>query len=358
MCLAVSAAFGQGQKPALFIGDQAPALTIDKWVKGDPINQLGHGQVSVVEFWATWCGPCKQSIPHLTELAKKYGSKVNFIGVDSFERIPSESDCFTKVGKFVTDFGDKMDYHVAMDGTANQTANDWMKAAQQPGIPTAFVVDKDGKIAWIGHPMVGLDETLQQVLAGTFDEKAEADKELKAIAEQQAQSAKQEKIFGPITTALKNKDYKGAVAAADNAIKSDPSTKMMLEMNEPAWMVHYDEPGAINLSKKLADGDFKDNAQALNSLAWAMVQNDSAFKHPDYALAVQIAEKAVKLSKGDPDIVDTLALSYYRAGRTKDAIATEQKAIDAAGKLPNFDAATLKQMKDQLAMYQKPISSR
>ena len=70
----------------LKVGDAAPQLKVAKWVKGTPITNLKDGKIHVVEFWATWCGPCRVSIPHLTELAAKYKGKVDFVGVDSFEQ--------------------------------------------------------------------------------------------------------------------------------------------------------------------------------------------------------------------------------------------------------------------------------
>src|SRR5687767_8058847 len=53
-------------------GDSAPKLSVDKWVKGEPVKEFEKGKVYVVEFWATWCGPCITSIPHVTKLQAKY----------------------------------------------------------------------------------------------------------------------------------------------------------------------------------------------------------------------------------------------------------------------------------------------
>src|SRR5262249_17044980 len=76
-------------QPPITIGSPAPALKIAKWFKGTPVDTFKEGQVYVVEFWATWCGPCKTSIPHITELAKKDAGKATFIGVSVFEH-PTE----------------------------------------------------------------------------------------------------------------------------------------------------------------------------------------------------------------------------------------------------------------------------
>jgi len=154
------------------IGDKAKALNISEWVKGQQVDVTDGKNVYVVEFWATWCPPCRKSIPHLTELQKEYKDKnVVFVGV-------STEDLKT-VQPFVEKQGDDMNYTVAVDD-ANKTSKNYMTAFDQHGIPTAFIVNKDGRIAWVGHPM-SLDEVIGKVVDGTYDlEKAIKEDELRA----------------------------------------------------------------------------------------------------------------------------------------------------------------------------------
>lgn len=149
--------------PVIFPGAKAPALKVHAWLKGTPVKELKKGEIHVIEFWATWCGPCIQAIPHLTELSKKYSGKVKFTGVSVWEN-PWDQ---TKTQKFVDDMGAKMDYNVAIDSQDGVVAASWLQAAEQNGIPATFIV-KDGIVQWVGHPM-NLDGPLAQITAGTFD---------------------------------------------------------------------------------------------------------------------------------------------------------------------------------------------
>ena len=142
------------------IGDKAKPLEIAEWVKGKKDVDVTDGKsVYVVEFWATWCGPCRTTIPHLTELQKEYSDKVVFVGVSKEKA--------EKVKPFVEEQWNKMDYTVALDKEGQCNLN-YMKAYDQTGIPCAFIIDKKGRVAWVGHPMA-IDEPLKQVVEGTYD---------------------------------------------------------------------------------------------------------------------------------------------------------------------------------------------
>lgn len=146
----------------LVVGAQAPEFKPDTWIKGVPVESFEPGKVYVVEFWATWCPPCRESIPHLTQLQNKHKDDVTIIGMASHERKGKSGtdDRQQKVASFVKDQGDKMNYTVAFEADG-QISKLWWEAAEQEGIPAAFIVGGNGKIAWIGNP---LDETMEKKL--------------------------------------------------------------------------------------------------------------------------------------------------------------------------------------------------
>jgi len=117
------------------IGVQAPPLQIDLWITSPPPDL--NGRVYVLEFWATWCPPCRQSIPHMIELTNKHKGTVSFIAIST----DSSSE---PVRKMVQDMD--INYYVGMDNGLSQKYS-------ITGVPSAFVIGRDGRIAWKGHPM-------------------------------------------------------------------------------------------------------------------------------------------------------------------------------------------------------------
>jgi len=322
----MGAALAQDEKVTLKVGDKAPPLAVAKWLKGTPTKTFKPGQVYVVEFWATWCGPCKVSIPHLTELQKKYGDKVSFNGISVWEeQNPTDEKYIEKVQAFVTEWGDKMAYNVAADGMAGTMAKTWMQAAGQGGIPAAFVINQEGKIAWIGHPMSDMDKVLDEVIAGKFDiaaAQAKADKEAKEAAEMA-------EIVKPLEAALAVGDPNAILVEVDKILAKKPDMEPMV--GPLKFQMLFDAQRDKELyayAEKAAAGYAKDNAQLLNQMAWTIIENaENKLAKPNYGLAVKIAEGAVKLEPNDPAILDTLAFGYFKMGNVKKAIEVQTKAV-------------------------------
>jgi len=129
---------------SLNVGDPAPTKLPSAYIKGTKVSAFDPKKAYIVEFWATWCGPCKESIPHLTELqANLKDSGLTVIGV----HVPNGADT---ADAFVKQMGKKMDYTVAKDPKGD-VEKAWLAAAGQNGIPCSFVI-VGGKVAFIGHP--------------------------------------------------------------------------------------------------------------------------------------------------------------------------------------------------------------
>jgi len=305
--------------PSLVVGDKAPPLKIARWVKGQSVAEFAPGKVFVVEFWATWCPPCRTSIPHLTELQKKFKEKgVTIVGVSS------EDDAASVVPAFVEKMGEKMDYAVAIDD-GRTTSRAWMDAAGQDGIPTAFVVSKDGRVAWIGHPMAELEQVLDDITAGRFDmEKAIA----KAKHEVEVMK-KAEPIMSALQQAGRDGKYETVVEKIDELMTLDQAmfsdwafAKIQILLNELKK-----EEEAYAFAAKAADSFFRDNAQALNGVSWAILDSADLQKR-DLALALRLALRAAELTESkDASILDTLARAHFQKGDLEKALAAQRKAL-------------------------------
>ncbi|MCW5860796.1 MAG: redoxin family protein [Caldilineales bacterium] len=145
---------------SLKLGDAVPAYA-PQWLKGGPVAWLEPDKLYLVECWATWCGPCRATIPHVDALHRKYGGRgLVVIGQNVWE------DDREAVLTFIREQGEAMSYPVAADD--GSFARDWLTAAGVEGIPHAFIV-REGKLLWKCHPSE-LDETvLESMLEGTFD---------------------------------------------------------------------------------------------------------------------------------------------------------------------------------------------
>lgn len=308
----------------LSVGDPAPKLQTGKFVQGAPISKFDSDHVYIVEFWATWCGPCRASIPHLNELYEKFKDQgLIAIGQDCWEN--SEDD----VAPFVKKMGDQMTYRVALDDkttiTKGAMAINWMEAAGQNGIPTAFIVDKHGNIAWIGHPMSLTEKVLGDILADKFDSAAFA----KEFEKQQQQQQQRNELNLKLRSALKDKDWDAADAAVAEMEKKVPegSRYQYGPTHLQILLGRKDYDGAYKLAESLGE---KDMPGIQNAVAWLLATTKGVDQH-GLAVAEKIAVRANEATKNaEPQLLDTLARIQFMNGKSAEAVATEQKAVDLA----------------------------
>ncbi len=294
--------------PELYIGSKAPELKIAKYIKGESIDGFEKDQVYVVEFWATWCGPCVAAFPHLSELQAEHGDNVRFIGVNVWEGVDDLAERIEKIESFVANQGDRMSYTVAVeDGTA--MADTWMKPAGQNGIPAAFIVDGTGHIAWVGHPG-SIDEPLAEVISGEFDAK---------------QAAEDGKAQALIMAAFQK-------------------FGMAMQTGEGI-------DDARQIADILIDNHLSEEPAGLNAIAWMLLTSEAEdIGEAEYKVALRaIALACEKKEWKDWSLLDTYALAAFKNGQKNEAIKWQRKAIELA---PTDNPNTAIELKERLAEYE------
>lgn len=340
--------------PTLKIGDPAPPLKVAKWFKGTPTGKFETGQIYVVEFWATWCGPCLKSVPHLTELAKQFDGKAQIIGVSIWESEKKDHDKrLAAVGAFVTRLGDKMDYNVAADDNEGSMAKNWMEAAGQSGIPTAFIVGKDGNIAWIGYPWAGLDQALEQSIADTLDIKTVQ----AAAAKQQQEKATKELHYAPLKpiNELKQQHKPAeAIAALDQLIAGHPEYANETGFLRYKLLMEYDQPAAYIEVRKLLTGELKDNPNALYSIGRDLTDPPGP-KVKNWDLAFDVCQRAATLSPENPSNLAILAEAYAGKHDYAKAVETMEQALAKAATEDGYPAGSTNYLKARLKGFKQSM---
>lgn len=322
---------------SLQIGDPAPPLQVSQWVQGEPVAEFDRQHVYLIEFWATWCVPFRAAIPHLNELAQQFRNQnVVFIGADV-----SEPDG-QAVPAFLQKLGDqeKFAYRVALDDKSRDKngsmLTQWLQAAGQSGIPITFIVDRQGRLAWIGHPLALQSAVLDQILSGQFDVAAYA----QAFTRQQQAQELRQALTLKLHQAFQAKNWDAANDALTNLEKVlppgtiDPLTRLQILLGR------QDYAGACQLAETASDAH-PDDPHLQNGLAW-ILGITKGMDARGLALAEKIATRADLAAHGkDSQVLDTLARVQFMNGHVDAAVASERKAIAAA---PDKEKTFLKQI--------------
>lgn len=305
----------------LKVGDEAPELKVGAWAQGEEVAGFRGDKVYIVEFWATWCGPCIASIPHLDEIHRKHSEEgLIVIGQNLGEDA-------SKVNPFVKNMAGKMSYRVAIDDKAEGgwMAKHWLTAAGQNGIPCAFVVSKKGKIAYIGHPMELKESLLESLLAepSTLSEKG-ADPAPKATGPGEKASA--------LITRAQTEIRAGKLDAAEQAIgelqevlpKDFGYIGGLLEID--VLLARKQPADALELSKLLAE-DYRGKPSAM--LAVATHLTTPADASPALLDAATKIASPLSAAAGDTQAaaLSAMARISWLRGDKAAALELQQKAI-------------------------------
>ena len=259
-------------------------------------------------------------MPHMADLQDEYkAAGVTFIGLSTKD----PNNTFEKVAAFVKKRGPKLGYTFAYAEDKTSDAA-WMKAAGRNGIPCTFVVGKDGKIAYIGHPMY-LDVVLPKVVAGTWSQ-ADADG-METI--EAALSAMSRKLSGADAAAgLKAlADFEAEYPKLAGIVYFDaPKLRAMLKLEK------YDEVKTTT-AKLIGKAVTRNDSSVLRSMSVLMRSPAAKGQKPLLELSLQAADELLKLN-GEADFVALMNASeaHAAAGNEAKATAFAKKAIPIAEK--------------------------
>jgi peroxiredoxin len=253
------------------LGDPAAPLTIKQWIKGQPVDIKAGTNIYVVEFWAALSPNSRASIPKLNELQKQFKDKgVVVVGISD--------EPVDKIKEFV-ELRAQVEYVVAADDQ-RKTAQHYMVAYGQKGIPHAFIVGKDGKVLWHGHPLQGLDKALDEITSGHYD--------------------------------------------LARAIKLDATRA---EVDDYRVLTLRGDPKAKELGQKLL-AERTNNPVALCALAYRIV-TDVRNTNRDFVLAGQALDRAQALAPTNtPQLLMARGFLLFEKGRKDEGVALARQAVD------------------------------
>ena len=322
-------------KPSLKVGSKAPSLNIDVWFSDrdeqfEHIRKFEDGKVYVVEFWATWCGPCVKSMPHLAELQDRFASKgVQVISVSDEDADTVRDFLKSKyAGDPTMTYADlTADYCLTTDPDGS-TYRDYMAASGQEGIPAAFIVGKTGVIEWIGHPM-SMDDTLTMVVEDKWDREVYISRE-----EEKERLAP---VMADVSDMVGGGDVEGALEKVNEVLKTvkDEEIRMSLNVMRVELAIEVGGPVALDAFSELADQS-KDKADVLDMISWGIAVKSAQGGDVSESLmqrAIETSKRSIELAGNAGDeqrlgsAFDTLSHLQYESGDLDAAIATQTKAV-------------------------------
>ncbi|WP_348529124.1 TlpA disulfide reductase family protein [Mesorhizobium sp. LSHC424B00] len=290
----------------------APSIKVENWLRGEPLTNFQPGKVYIVEFWATWCGPCVAAMPHLVQLQEKYkNSGLEVVGVAADEDASTAHEARTKLDAWLNEKCSNLNFRIAFDYTGEMNKL-WMEPSISVGIPTSFVVDRDGCIAFIGHPMQ-LDEILPEVLNSswrTSDQAKAVDTERITTRQRIARElALTKPIYAKLRPAMQAEDWTVALSAVEEGVALMPGNFNFRETLADLLLHKIrDMQAGMPVIRKLVRDAIRKKFEAEHWMAMALNQLFGPAKHNShlprterFAMGKELSEHILALNppKGD-----------------------------------------------------------
>lgn len=359
-CFIAITTLAQDDQPALLnIGDPAPPLRMQEWIKGAPFQRFEEGHVYVIEFWATWCKPCLAAMPHLSALANKYRDKVSFLGIDIYESKVKPVKSINQVKAFVDSMESQMDFYVAAEDT-NFTVADWIEAAGEKnnGIPRTFVVNGDGRLAWIGHPKDIVD-VLVKVVDNTWDIKDALAKRNLNKNLYDLDTAADYAVYPYMVDSKKRRD--SALLVIDELVRKEPKLKYTPRIASYTFrlLLETDPHKAYQYGKVLlVTSTYEESDPNMIIGAIKMYSEKSNLPAEIYELgaeAYQTESDQIPYPElvNMPKLYSNMAEWYWRANNKTKSIEAQQKAIEALKSRKYFSKTDMATFEARLQKYKK-----
>lgn len=322
------------------IGSAAPQLDIEHWIQDGEgqfakVTEFEQDKVYIVEFWATWCGPCIAAMPHIAQLQQSYadrGVQVVSITREDVETVEkfldrtvrnADEDAEPKTYRDLTS-----SYCLTADPDES-SSRDYMRAAKRNGIPCAFIVGKDARIEWIGHPMT-IDEPLEKIVTDSWNRDEFAQE---YVAEQETNE-----VLSNVSSLMRRKKTEEAIAVLDDYIDNGKLDSQKARFRTIKFQVlvgdkeRADEASEYAL-ELLADESL--DATSVNNISWTIyqlaktdrLQGDELLKA---ALDVSQKRAVDEAGKMKPFLLDTVAHLQHQLGDREAALETQRSAIESA----------------------------
>ena len=133
------------------VGESAPPLSVEQWLTPEPDPA---GRMVLVDFWATWCPPCRAAIPKLNEWSRQFHDRLLVVGLS--DESPQQVQQMP---------GPRIEYASAID-----TQGRMKSAVGVEGIPHVLLVDPQGVVRWQGFPFEPGHELTTEVIQALLDE--------------------------------------------------------------------------------------------------------------------------------------------------------------------------------------------